>query len=46
MVGLVAEMLFVVCLYVTQRNELKMSECKGYWPMGFPLIIYQARAKK
>ena len=45
MVGLIVE-ISCCSLFITLRNGLKMSGYEVYWLTDFPLIIYQARAKK
>lgn len=42
MAGLIVEILFML---FSVHNGLKMSEYEAYWLMGFPVIIYWARAK-
>ena len=46
MAGLIVEMLYMLSLFMTLRNGLKMSEYEAYWLTHFPLIIYWVRAKK
>ena len=46
MAGLIVEMLFMLCLFITLHNGLKMSDYEVYWLTDFPLIIYCARTKK
>ena len=44
--GFVLEMLFVLFSVYNTAYGLKMSEYEVYWLTDFPLIIYQAHAKK